>query len=232
MSYGIILYTFDSNGDFKVLLYQRRDNFDYMDFMRGYWSGKDDVYRLFSLMSQEERERIQNYTFDELWDDLWVNHDYRIYKDGYKSAKRKYDYAKPYIKHVLETTETRLYEPPWGFAKGKKNNNKEGDIECAIREFREETKLEVKIDVIPDVKFSEKFVGTNGKIYSTDYYVAYTAEMVTPAHTKTPSCIREYTISEEANDVKWVSFDDGLKNVNSIRQEILTKVYNLIQRKV
>lgn len=225
MSYGVILYTITPDNEIKFLLYQRRDSFEYMDYMRGYWSTKDDIYRLFELMSPEERERVQNFTFDELWDDLWVNHTYRIYEDGYKSAKRKYDYSRSYINHALETTQSMIENPPWGFPKGKKNNSKENELTCALREFKEETKLDARIDV-KGFTYKEKFRGTNGRIYSTVYYLASTDNMITPDLMVTPSCIRKKTISEEASNVLWFSYEEALTKLNPIRRCILEKVKN------
>jgi 8-oxo-dGTP pyrophosphatase MutT (NUDIX family) len=231
MSYGIILCSFTPEHNPRFLLYQRRDSFAYMDYMRGYWSGKDDIYRLFELMSFEERDRIENYTFDELWDDLWVNHSYNIYKDGYKSAKRKYEYSRPYIVHALKTTQTVIRAPPWGFPKGKKNNSKEGDLACAIREFKEETKLDVSLKVKKDLTIDEKFKGTNGKTYSTKYFIAFTDKLDLPPKVSTPGCIREETVSEEANDVKWASYEEAIALLNPLRQNILDKVKHVITSK-
>jgi hypothetical protein len=87
-SYGIILFSRNENG-ILFLLYQRRDNFEYMDFLRGLWQSESQLPSLFELMSYDERDRLRNYTFDELWNDLWVKHDSKIYREGYSMAKNK-----------------------------------------------------------------------------------------------------------------------------------------------
>ena len=38
-------------------------------------------------MSIEERKRIRDYTFQELWDDMWVDKNSRIYKENFSKAK-------------------------------------------------------------------------------------------------------------------------------------------------
>ena len=145
-SYGLILFCFPENpGESSsseediegplFLIYQRRDNFEYMDFLRGVWVSEGQLPALFSLMSHEERERIRNYTFHELWNDLWVIQDCRIYKDGVTKAEKKYDSIKNQIPYLLDTTTSCIYHPPWGFPKGKKNGYHEDPLKCAIREF-------------------------------------------------------------------------------------------------
>ena len=57
-SYGIILFVQRKDEDFKIdqtkiqfLLYQRRDTYEYIEFVRGMWETMEDVKRFFSLMS-------------------------------------------------------------------------------------------------------------------------------------------------------------------------------------
>ena len=128
-SYGLILYTVVNDKPI-FLLYQRRDNFEYMDFLRGVWMSEGQLPGLFSLMSPDERKRIREYTFQELWNDLWVEHSCRIFRDGFSKAKRKYDSVRDKIPNLLDTTTSHIREPPWGFPKGKKNSFKEESISC------------------------------------------------------------------------------------------------------
>ncbi|GAG32871.1 unnamed protein product, partial [marine sediment metagenome] len=102
-SYGLVAYTIHKGVNY-FLLYQRRDNFEYMDFLRGVWPNEDSLPSLFSAMSVDERKRIREFTFPELWEDLWVEHNSRIFRDGFAKAKRKYELARFSIPELLETT--------------------------------------------------------------------------------------------------------------------------------
>ena len=60
-SYGIILFVQRKNDESKTeptnqnfLLYQRRDTYEYIEFIRGMWETIDEVKNYFSLMSNEE----------------------------------------------------------------------------------------------------------------------------------------------------------------------------------
>lgn len=229
-SYGLILYTIANNKP-AFLLYQRRDNFEYMDFLRGIWIGECQLPGLFSLMSPDERRRIREYTFQELWNDLWVEHSCRIFRDGFSKAKRKYDSIRDKIPNLLDTTDSRIKEPPWGFPKGKKNSFKEESITCAIREFTEETRIPSEfIHVINAKPFIENFKGSNNKSYATHYYLASIDKPIHPKATDTPHCIRKTTISEEAINVNWFTFEEANNLLNSRRQGILRSAFNIINR--
>jgi 8-oxo-dGTP pyrophosphatase MutT (NUDIX family) len=227
-SYGLILYT-TVNDSPTFLLYQRRDNFEYMDFLRGVWMSEGQLPSLFSLMSPDERKRIREYTFQELWNDLWVEHSCRIFRDGFSKAKRKYDSVRDKIPNLLDTTTSHIREPPWGFPKGKKNSFKEESIACAIREFTEETRIPSEfVQVMTTSPFVENFKGSNGKFYSTYYYLAKIDEPIYPQIISTPHCIRKTTISEEAINVQWFTFEEASNLLNSRRQSILKAVLDVI----
>lgn len=227
-SYGLILYTV-VNDQLKFLLYQRRDSFEYMDFLRGAWSCEADLPALFTNMSREERNRIKDFTFGELWDDLWVEHSCRIYRDGYPKAKRKYDQVKDLIAGILESTESQLRSPPWGFPKGKKNNYREDPIDCAIREFTEETRLpEEEIHIIDHNPYSESFEGSNHKSYCTHYFIARMNKPLVPTLIQTPHLIRKCTVSEEAISVLWCTLSEAIEKIHPRRQEILKRVVDKV----
>lgn len=228
-SYGIIAYT-KKGPETLFLLYQRRDNFEYMDFLRGVWSSEEVLPSLFSSMTKDERKRIREYTFRELWDDLWVEHNTRIFRDGFSKAKRKYESVRRMIPRILDNTESNIKEPPWGFPKGKKNNFREPPKTCAIREFNEETRLEInESHILNDTPYIETFQGSNNKNYCTHYYLAEIPFSV-PKEMITPQCIRKKTISEEASNVEWFPFEEACNFLNFRRQMILTKAMNYISQ--
>jgi 8-oxo-dGTP pyrophosphatase MutT (NUDIX family) len=64
-------------------------------------------------------------------------------------------------------------EPEWGFPKGKRNYN-ESDMDCAIREFGEETGINIDKDriIMNIAPYEEKFCGSNYKTYKNKYLLA------------------------------------------------------------
>jgi 8-oxo-dGTP pyrophosphatase MutT (NUDIX family) len=73
----------------------------------------------------------------------------------------------------LNTSSPSYLTPEWGFPKGRKKRG-ESDIECAIREFSEETDIdESSIEILKNIKpIEEDLTGTNGIRYKHIYYLA------------------------------------------------------------
>lgn len=236
VSYGLILFTMISSVP-HFLIYQRRDSYEYMDFVRGMWSREPQIRSLLSLMTNEERTRLTSYSFDELWKDLWIDHECRVYMEGYDRAKRKFESILPHLPLLLkETKGDHACNLPWGFSKGKKTDSlKETGQQCALRELKEETRVQIGSD--DDIKiwdlepFIEYYKGTNEKNYSTHYYVAECKVPHIFEKMKTPQCIRKETLSEEASDAKWVGCDEGCLLMNARRGNILRRVSQYIYKK-
>lgn len=221
-SFGLLIFHRTADGEIYFLLQQRRDTFEYMDFIRGMWRQESQLSALFTLMSAEERLRVRNYTFQELWDDLFIIKTSKIYSDLLPRARRKYDVVHSLIPNILDTTRSHTSDPPWGFPKGKKNHYKESEVECAVRETEEETRIDsARIKVYEDCRFSEQFQGTNGKAYATHYYLAEIGNLGLPDRIETPDCIRKTSLSEEAECIMWVSYDDARAYLNHRRRLIL-----------
>ena len=66
---------------------------------------------------------------------------------------------------LIKNSNSSWKEPEWGFPKGRRNL-REKDLQCALREFEEETDIKREdIKVIKDRRpFTEEFVGSNNKI--------------------------------------------------------------------
>jgi ADP-ribose pyrophosphatase YjhB (NUDIX family) len=79
------------------------------------------------------------------------------------------------IESLIDKAATTWPETEWEFPKGRRNFQ-EKDLDCALREFEEETGLaraDIKIleNVLP---FEEIFIGSNHKSYKHKYFLAYT----------------------------------------------------------
>lgn len=204
-SYGIMLFYIDADKKLWYLLAQRRDSIEYADYIRGrYTLGNLETY--FSLMTHDERKRLANHSFDELWDDLWINHNNRYYRDMNARAKTKFLANKKLMEKYLETTTSTVTEPGWGFPKGKKNTN-ESQIQCSFREFEEETRLSIDyLNLLNITPITEIFKGSNGKMYSTVYYVAQVNNKL-PIKKISTKGLRTETVSEEISNLRWCTID-------------------------
>lgn len=155
----------------SVLMVRRKDSMAYMEFIRGKYDPTDTVYikKLLSNMTIAEQMFIEHEEFDTLWSKLWGqgrdthSFEYEISKTNYESIPR--------AQLILESKSSHV-EPEWGFPKGRRSKG-ETDIECATREFWEETNIpRHAYDVLEQLKCTEVFTGTNNIKYKHIYYVA------------------------------------------------------------
>jgi 8-oxo-dGTP pyrophosphatase MutT (NUDIX family) len=76
------------------------------------------------------------------------------------------------FKTLLNGIESKWNEPEWGFPKGRRNL-KESDLDCALREFQEETNIKKnQITILTITPIIEYFKGTNNINYKHIYYFA------------------------------------------------------------
>jgi ADP-ribose pyrophosphatase YjhB (NUDIX family) len=167
----------------RFLMVQRRHSIGFMDFLRGRYKidNVDQINSLFQHMNKNEIELIKTKSFDELWCEMWNNDQHRInnLKKDFNIAKTQFEKLKNgegidldldfFVNNI-----NPLYKfNEWGFPKGRKDRN-ETPIDCALREFKEETGMDVsKIKLINNIQpIEENLIGTNGIPYRHIYYVA------------------------------------------------------------
>jgi hypothetical protein len=174
-SYGIILFRF-LNDELQYLMIRRKNSFGYIDFIKGQYSENNLEYlqKLFDEMSIEEKELIQiNDDFDILWKRMWEDN----VKSGiFNHSKQKFNNLKTtgIIQNLIDSSSTKWIETEWEFPKGRRNYM-EKDLECALREFQEETGIIMNNIILIEnlLPFEEIFVGTNDKIYKNKYFLAF-----------------------------------------------------------
>lgn len=183
-SYGIILFRPSVRG-IEYLMIRRKDSFGYIDFIRGKYSPYNIIQtqNIINEMSVEEKLRILKTSFDELWRKMWGYTSNIQYKNEENASSKKLEVIRTGVQlddglitldDIVKKSNTKWIETEWEFPKGRRNN-KEKDLECALREFEEETGiLRNKIIVVENVMpFEETFIGTNHKSYKHKYFLAY-----------------------------------------------------------
>lgn len=240
ISYGIICYKIENNIPLYLMV-QRKDSLSYVEFIRGKYNLENKQYliKLFENMTIDEHKKILELSFDTLWQEMWCktneeksknyNREYLDSKDKFNKIKNGY-YIKSNIltfvdfNYLTNNTSIKYYETEWGFPKGRRNIN-ENDINCALREFKEETGLNIKyLNIFNNIKpFEEIFSGTNKKRYKHVYYIANYFKNNT-LNNWTPLC-------KEIKTVKWFNYNDAqehIKNLNIERKELLRRINQLI----
>lgn len=222
-SYGIIAYKRTIHG-IKFLLIQRKDTIGFIDFVRGKYSNTNDVKLLVEEMTENEKSTLVKLTFRNIWNNMWYNKKSSIYINDYATSIKKYKLIDIY-NMINGSCPSKFTDTEFGFPKGRKNKN-ESRLECAVREFREETGYETsEIIIQPDIQFSEVFYGTNTLVYKHTYFLA---ELITD---KQPHIHKNNRYQLE--EIKSISLKSFKESVNlffsSTKRSILYKVRKHLQ---
>jgi 8-oxo-dGTP pyrophosphatase MutT (NUDIX family) len=221
MSNGVIAYRSTTRGR-EYLMIRRKDSLGYVDFMRGKYSlnDRDHLRGIIDEMSMDEKKRILTTKFDTLWGELWGHDIGAKYRIEQNTSRDKFSVLRSdgtLTKLVNEST-TKWTEPEWGFPKGRRNYL-EKDLECAVREFSEETgytsyDIEIVFNVVP---FEEIFTGSNYKSYKHCYYLAH--------YIGSSSGMPQHQTSE-VGKLEWKTYDDC---IDSIRAYNLEKIEMMLR---
>ena len=238
ISIGIIAVYRHTTG-LRILMIRRKNTLGYMDFMRGKYSiyNREYILNLLKEMTVVEKEHLKNLDFDTLWRELWNNCDLSDqYKKEQEVSSEKFATLKSGILiqneyYTLETLidESNKYfkwqEPEWGFPKGRRNHY-EKDLDCALREFTEETGYQHKYlknieNIIP---FEEIFTGSNYKSYKHKYYLMKMSKLINIESNK------NYDKSE-VSKMEWKTYEECLKCIrpyNLEKKRILENIYHCL----
>lgn len=237
ISIGIIAYRKTSDDEYEYLMVKRKDTYGYVDFIRGKYSVNDISYikGLFEIMTIGEREQIRNHSFDDLWRGLWNNtHDVRFKTEHTKSCDKFNmivsgitcdDGTIETLSSILDGVKSEWLEEEWGFPKGRRNSQENG-LNCAIREFSEETGYNKQyIDIITNmIPYDEIFTGSDGKIYKNIYYVGrYNGNDIN---------IMDRFQRSEISDMKWVNRRDigkFLRPSDNKKNDIINKISTMLK---
>ena len=88
-SYGIIVYRIVNNKK-EYLMVRRKNSFGYIDFIRGKYSLQNlyQVQNMINEMSLEEKNNLLNYSFVDLWYQMWGNNNIKYKIEENVSIKK------------------------------------------------------------------------------------------------------------------------------------------------
>lgn len=169
----------------KYLMIRRKHSLNYIEFIRGKYDLNNIEYleNIINLMSIEEKNKILLSDFNYLWKELWKDSKKNL--NEFKNSKRKFDLLKngtlikkndinikTSINSLIENSLLNFKDPEWGFPKGRRDL-KEKNIECAKREFQEETNFNENDYYILNMNpLEEVYLSTNLTKYKHIYYIS------------------------------------------------------------
>lgn len=237
LTFGLIVYYIDSSREITFHIAQRRDSLAYINYLRGNVP-PDKLERYLSLMTIEEKYRLQHHSFEDLWKDLFSD-PYMIKDSYYWQAFDKFEKNLEILKEsLIDDHSSFLLE--WSFPKGRKKKFSEPDLVCALREYREETRSKCYLELIdhPPLSVTRQF---RDQTYTTYYYIAKSKFQPRPRlYTFHTGSIKRQSISNETGDLVWatqmqaqqllpIHLTDVLKEAFSIIKDNNGKQYIVLQ---
>ena len=211
----------------KFLMIQRKQTMGFIDLIRGKYE-TENLQTYFNEMTDVEKDMLSNWTFKDIWDFCWLNKDSKIFLSEYNNAYIKY--CNLDIKHYINNSK-HLYDfCEFSIPKGRKNV-KENNLDCAKREFYEETGYDSShYDILTKYPLiEEEFLGTNNIRYKHVYFLARLHHNI-PAPFVNKNNILQ---SGEVSNIGLLSLEECLilfRPYDNSKKEVLQKVYNDICR--
>jgi len=235
-SYGIILFRKSEKG-LQYLMIRRKDSFGYIDFIRGKYSSHnvEQIQKCVNEMSNDEKKRLtDNIPFDTLWKEMWGDINGIQYRCEESLSKKKFETIKNGVpcvndtiinlQNIVCTSTTNWGETEWEFPKGRRNTQ-EKELDCALREFEEETGYSSNNIIIINnlIPFEEIFIGSNHKSYKHKFFLAFTND--------NEDILQNYQKSE-VSKIEWKTFDECLECIRPYhleKKQMISNINKLLQ---
>ena len=221
-------FTNESYPKIKFLMIQRKDTMGFTDFVRGkYPEEEKECSKILPIflneMTNKEKHNLLTKTFDEIWGELWVNHDSKCFKNEYELAYKKF--KKLNIKELIQKSPYSFEYTELGFPKGRRNM-KETNIACAEREFYEETGYDkLCYDFIKNYPtIHEEFRGTNGIKYRHIYYLVKMKDGIPPPKIDYKNKIQ----TGEVQNIGWLTYEECnsvIRPYDVAKKRVIKKVH-------
>jgi ADP-ribose pyrophosphatase YjhB (NUDIX family) len=255
-SYGIALcrHNPQKNNQVEILLIKKRYSYHFFSFVYGHYKKNNDkgLKYLFDNMSFPEKIDILGMQFENMWYRIWLNNPEnkfnirnlypKIQDESYMTDERiqelylknKQRFKNNFVNngskklHHLIHSSTNS-EILWEIPKGRKSPN-ETDIDCAMREFYEETL--VKPDTYRVLRHIPPIIETNydNEVeYKNVYFIANaSSDNVPEPHLD----FRNFKQISEVAQVKWVGLNEiTFMSLNDITHNKLIQLYTTIIKK-
>lgn len=226
-SCGIILFTIE-NDEIYFLLKKRRDSISFVSLIRN--ANRMNEYELnknLSLLTKEEMERIQNHSFEEVWDD------FNIFRKSSKEqgfAKRNFEI----IKSKLPVKDTKKSPVSWGFCKEKRKQIsrkkfKEHELNCALRSIINSYGKMRDLKILESRPVIDRYnLGKNK--YSVKYFLGYLPTKIDFSPRQRNS-IRQSYITPYTSEVAWIKLKEARCFLTKRDIEFISQAHTTINMK-
>ena len=216
---------------FRFLMIRRKDSLGYIELLRGKYDVEDKVY-IQTLVDQTcmiERQRLLEWDYPRLWEQLWNGPVSKPYRHEYEPSRIKFEtIQKTLLAEAIASSVTSWSEPEWGFPKGRRGPN-ESEMRCAIREFWEETRFPLDSVIISRniLPLEESFFGSNRVHYRHKYYIAFCFDAIDPVIVAGDS-----VLEREIGAIQWFTGEQAMEHIrpyNIEKKELLLHVSSILR---
>ena len=123
------------------------------------------------------------------------------------------------LEDLIKNSKSTWNETEWEFPKGRRNYQ-EKDLDCAMREFEEETGYSQKDIVLIEniLPFEEIYIGSNHKSYKHKYFLAYMSYTID---------ILQNFQKTEVSKLEWKTIDECLSSIRPYNLEKKRLINNI-----
>lgn len=205
----------------EILVVKKRITYSFSVFANGLYEpgDKEHLMRLFNSMTVDEKILILTRDFGAIWRHVWMVCEPTR---AFIQCRRKFEDAfmvdgGERLKRMIWAT-TSSGQLRWEIPKGRKTFPEEMDLQCAVREFGEETGISKEnYSIYPSLKRKELYADA-GKLYETIYFGA-----VARANARPIISARNWDQLSEICDIRWVTLEE-LKILDAPSYEKIARV--------
>ena len=211
-SYGVILYRME-NDKKKYLMICRKHTYGLSSIIRGKYASSniEKIRTHVDGMTNKEKEMVMNESFENLWDYFWCGMLSNRQNNEKVHSKLKFNTNRETIIELIQNSKTNWECAEWEFPKGRMQQN-ETEIECALREFEEETHISKNnINLIYNLcPLEEFYTSTNDKMYKITYFLSQLKN-------EEPNLLSFQ--EEEVSKMEWKDLDECLESIRPCNKE-------------
>ena len=203
----------------------RKHTFGFTTIIRGKFASltTSQIQTHVDSMTNYEKEIIQSKPFAELWDYLLGNISSSRRNHDQSHAEIKFQAIRDRLIQAIASSTTHWEEAEWEFPKGRMQQG-ENDLECALREFQEETHISKhNVRIIYNLcPFEEIYKGSNDKMYQITYFLAQLKH-------EEPNLLSFQ--EEEVSRMEWKDVEECLADIrpnNTEKKELVVSLEDIL----
>lgn len=228
-SLGIACCRQGKTSQWEVLMICKRYTYAFHSFVGGRYNPGDNaaLIALFDKMTIDEKIDLLSLNFVHIWYRIWLNMTQQT--SSYFLAKNNFENnfvipdAGARLRNLISKSKSsnRVWEMP----KGRKRNRAESDVQCATREFWEETNIDRKSYRVLSATREHSFTD-DGVKYTSEYHIAVARGNIEPKL----SFSAKHQV-EEISDIRWMNIEDIRRVDEYNRLETLIKpILNYVKK--